>query len=196
MKTGIIILAAGNSSRLGKPKQLLDYKGKTLLQTVIDEALATDCKPVITVLGAHAQEIAAQHRHNEIRIVINENWESGMGSSIVAGLSSIIKNNSEVESIIIAVADQAFIKKSNFNNLIEKQKETGKNIIASAYNNAIGTPVLFKKNYFEALLLLKGAEGAKNILKQYSEDLETVVFEQGGIDIDTETDYNHLISRQ
>lgn len=189
-------MAAGNSSRLGKPKQLLDYKGKTLLQTVIDEALATDCKPVITVLGAYAKEIAEHHRHNEIKIVINESWESGMGSSIVAGLSTLIKNNSDVECIIIAVADQAFIKKSNFNNLIEKQKETGKNIIASTYNNAIGTPVLFKKNYFEALLLLKGAEGAKNILKQYSEDLETVVFEWGGIDIDTETDYNHLISRR
>ncbi|WP_145855635.1 nucleotidyltransferase family protein [Pedobacter suwonensis] len=196
MRTGIIILAAGSSSRLGKPKQLLDYNGKTLLQTVINEALATDCKPVIVVLGAYAQEIADQHRHNGINVVINQSWEEGMGSSIVAGLSTIVKNNSEIESIIIAVADQAFIKKRNFNNLIAKQKETGKKIIASSYNETIGTPVLFKKDYFEALLLLKGAEGAKNILKQYSEDLETVVFERGGIDIDTETDYNHLISRR
>ncbi|SFA46110.1 molybdenum cofactor cytidylyltransferase [Pedobacter suwonensis] len=196
MRTGIIILAAGSSSRLGKPKQLLDYNGKTLLQTVINEALATDCKPVIVVLGAYAQEIADQHRHNGINVVINQSWKEGMGSSIVAGLSTIVKNNSEIESIIIAVADQAFIKKRNFNNLIAKQKETGKKIIASSYNETIGTPVLFKKDYFEALLLLKGAEGAKNILKQYSEDLETVVFERGGIDIDTETDYNHLISRR
>nr|WP_262987381.1 nucleotidyltransferase family protein [Pedobacter suwonensis] len=189
-------MAAGSSSRLGKPKQLLDYNGKTLLQTVINEALATDCKPVIVVLGAYAQEIADQHRHNGINVVINQSWKEGMGSSIVAGLSTIVKNNSEIESIIIAVADQAFIKKRNFNNLIAKQKETGKKIIASSYNETIGTPVLFKKDYFEALLLLKGAEGAKNILKQYSEDLETVVFERGGIDIDTETDYNHLISRR
>ena len=196
MRTGIIILAAGSSSRLGKPKQLLDYNGKTLLQTVINEALATDCKPVIVVLGAYAQEIADQHRHNGINVVINQSWEEGMGSSIVAGLSTIVKNNSEIESIIIAVADQAFIKKRNFNNLIAKQKETGKKIIASSYNETIGTPVLFKKDYFEALLLLKGAEGAKNILKKYSEDLEIVVFERGGIDIDTETDYNHLISRR
>lgn len=196
MRTGIIILAAGSSSRLGKPKQLLDYNGKTLLQTVINEALATDCKPVIVVLGAYAQEIADQHRHNGINVVINQSWEEGMGSSIVAGLSTIVKNNNEIESIIIAVADQAFIKKRNFNNLIAKQKETGKKIIASSYNETIGTPVLFKKDYFEALLLLKGVEGAKNILKQYSEDLETVVFERGGIDIDTETDYNHLISRR
>jgi len=196
LRTGIIILAAGSSSRLGKPKQLLDYNGKTLLQTVINEALATDCKPVIVVLGAYAQEIADQHRHNGINVVINQSWEEGMGSSIVAGLSTIVKNNSEIESIIIAVADQAFIKKRNFNNLIAKQKETGKKIIASSYNETIGTPVLFKKDYFEALLLLKGAEGAKNILKKYSEDLEIVVFERGGIDIDTETDYNHLISRR
>lgn len=196
MKTGIIILAAGSSSRLGRPKQLLDYKGKTLLQTVINEALETSCRPVITVLGANAKEIASQHQHDQVNFVINESWENGMASSIVAGLSAMIKNNSEIESIIIAVADQAFIKMSNFNNLIEKQKETGKNIIASAYAETIGTPVLFKKRYFEALLSFKGTEGAKNILKQYPYDLETVVFEHGEIDIDTETDYKNLISQQ
>lgn len=196
MKTGIIILAAGSSSRLGRPKQLLDYKGKTLLQTVINEALETSCRPVITVLGANAKEIASQHQHDQVNFVINESWENGMASSIVAGLSAIIRNNSEIESIIIAVADQAFIKMSNFNNLIEKQKETGKNIIASTYAETIGTPVLFKKDYFEALLSLTGAEGAKKILKQYPQDVETVVFEHGEIDIDTETDYNNLISQQ
>lgn len=196
MKTGIIILAAGNSSRLGRPKQLLDFKGETLLQTVINEALATDCKPIVVVLGAYAEEIAAQHRHNELNMVINESWENGMGSSIVSGLSTIIKQNREIESIIIAVADQVFIKNSNFNNLIEKQKKTGKNIIASEYGGTTGTPVLFKKQYFEALLSLKGAKGAKNILNQHPDDLDTVVFECGGIDIDTETDYNNLISKQ
>jgi len=196
LKTGIIILAAGSSSRLGRPKQLLDYKGKTLLQTVINEALETSCRPVITVLGANTKEIASQHQHDQISFVINESWENGMASSIVAGLSAIIRNNSEIESIIIAVADQAFIKMSNFNNLIEKQKETGKNIIASTYAKTIGTPVLFKKDYFEALLSLTGAEGAKKILKQYPQDVETVVFEHGEIDIDTETDYNNLISQQ
>lgn len=196
MNTGIIILAAGSSSRLGRPKQLLDYKGKTLLQTVINEALETSCRPVITVLGANAKEIASQHQHDQVNFVINESWENGMASSIVAGLSAMIKNNSEIESIIIAVADQAFIKMSNFNNLIEKQKETGKDIIASAYAETIGTPVFFKKRYFEALLSLKGAEGAKKILKQYPQAVETVVFEHGEIDIDTETDYNNLISQQ
>ncbi|MGN8057484.1 nucleotidyltransferase family protein [Pedobacter sp. 22163] len=196
MKTGIIILAAGSSSRLGRPKQLLDYQGKTLLQTVINEALETSCRPLIVVLGSNAKEIASQHHHDQVNFVINESWENGMASSIIAGLSAIIRNNSEIESIIIAVADQAFIKMINFNNLIEKQKETGKNIIASTYAETIGTPVLFKKDYFEALLSLTGAEGAKKILKQYPEDVETVVFEHGEIDIDTETDYNNLISQQ
>ena len=196
MKTGIIILAAGSSSRLGRSKQLLDYKGKTLLQTVINEALETSCRPVIAVLGSNAKEIASQHQNDQVNFVFNESWENGMASSIVAGLSTLIKNNSEIESIIIAVADQAFIKMSNFNNLIEKQKETGKNIIASTYAETIGTPVLFKKDYFEALLSLTGAEGAKKILKQYPQDVETVVFEHGEIDIDTETDYNNLISQQ
>jgi len=196
LKTGIIILAAGNSSRMGRPKQLLNYKGKTLLQTVIDEALKTDCKPIIVVLGASADEIVAKHENIQVNFVTNESWESGMASSIVAGLSTLINNDSDKESVIIAVADQAFIKMSNFNNLIEKQRETGKNIIASKYAETIGTPVLFKKDYFEALLSLKGAEGAKSILKQYPHEVETVIFELGEIDIDTETDYNNLISQQ
>ena len=196
MKTGIIILAAGSSSRLGRSKQLLDYKGKTLLQNVINEALETNCQSVIVVLGANAEEIASQHQNDQVNLVINESWENGIASSIVAGLLTMVKNNSEIESIIIAVADQVFIKMNNFNNLIEKQKETGKNIIASTYAETIGTPVLFKKDYFEALLSLTGEEGAKKILKQYSQDVETVVFEHGEIDIDTETDYNNLISQQ
>ncbi|RYG07813.1 MAG: nucleotidyltransferase family protein [Chitinophagaceae bacterium] len=196
LRTGIIILAAGNSSRMGRPKQLLDYKGKTLLQTVIDEALKTNFKPVIVVLGANAEENAKHHQTDEVTFVVNDSWEKGMATSIVAGLSTLINNDSEIESTIIAVADQAFIKMSNFNNLIEKQKETGKNIIASKYAETIGTPVLFKEHYFDSLLSLTGDEGAKNLLKQYPQDVETVVFEEGEIDIDTETDYNHLISQQ
>jgi molybdenum cofactor cytidylyltransferase len=196
MKTGIIILAAGNSSRMGKPKQLLNYKGKTLLQTVIDEALKTDCKPFVVVLGANAEEIASKHNNDQIHFVINESWESGMASSIAAGLSSVIDNNIEIESVIIAVSDQVFIKMTNFSHLIEKQNETGKNIVASKYAETIGTPVLFRKHYFDALLSLKGTDGAKKLLKQYSKDVEAVPFELGEIDIDTETDYNNLISQQ
>lgn len=196
MNTSIIILAAGNSSRMGKPKQLLDYKGKTLLQIVIDEALKTGCSPVNVVLGANAEEILAKHQNNQVNFVINKDWESGMASGIVAGLSAAIEKNDKTQSIIIAVADQVFIKMSTFNNLIEKHLKTGKNIIASSYAETIGTPVFFGKIYFETLLSLKGTEGAKKLLKQYPQDVETVVFEGGEIDIDTETDYNNLISQQ
>jgi len=196
MDTTIIILAAGNSSRMGTPKQLLDYKGKTLLQTVIDEALTANNTPLTVVLGANAEEILAKHQNNQVNFVINKDWESGMASGIVAGLSSVIEKNDKTQSIIIAVADQVFIKMSTFNNLIEKHHKTGKNMIASGYAGTIGTPVLFGKVYFDALLSLKGTEGAKKLLKQYPQDVETVVFEGGETDIDTETDYNNLISQQ
>lgn len=196
MKPEIIILAAGNSSRLGKPKQLLNYKGKTLLQTVIDEALKTADATVTVVLGAYADEILAKHQNDQVNFVINKNWESGMASGIAAGISAVIEKNDKTESIIIAVADQVFIKMSTFNHLIEKHQETGKNIIASAYAGTIGTPVLFGKQYFDALLALKGTDGAKKILKQHHQDVETVVFDGGETDIDTETDYNNLISQE
>lgn len=194
METGIIILAAGKSSRLGRPKQLLSYKGKTLLQNVIDGALKTSCSPIVVVLGANADEILEQHSNKNIHFIVNPLWENGMASSIVAGLSAVVNLDPYPANIIIAVADQAFITELTFNNLIEKKKSTGKGIIASAYQQTLGTPVLFTKDYFEALLSLEGSSGAKNIVKQYPADVESVAFELGYVDIDTETDYINLIN--
>ncbi|MGM9478989.1 nucleotidyltransferase family protein [Pedobacter sp. GSP4] len=194
METGIIILAAGKSSRLGRPKQLLSYKGKTLLQNVIDGALKTSCSPIVVVLGANSDEILEQHNNKNIHFIVNPLWENGMASSIVAGLSAVVNLDPYPANIIIAVADQAFITELTFNNLIEKKKSTGKGIIASAYQQTLGTPVLFTKDYFEALLSLEGSSGAKKIVKQYPADVESVAFELGYVDIDTETDYINLIN--
>jgi len=196
MNTGIIILAAGNSSRLGRPKQLLKYKGKTLLDLVTEEALKIPTIPTVVVLGAYSKEILNHHTYLEIAYIVNPNWQTGISSSIAAGMSAIGNQSKEIENVIIAVADQVFITSKVFEKLLQKRKLSSKGIIASSYAETVGTPVLFSKKYFEKLLSLTGNTGAKSIVQLNMEDTEIIPFELGHIDIDTETDYNNLIKHQ
>ena len=192
-KTAIVILAAGNSSRLGRPKQLLKYKESNLLKNTISEALNTLNSFVLVVTGADNQNIEKEINSSQILLCFNEDWETGMASSIVKGLNELLRLNPNVEECILAVCDQPFVTSLVFENLIKEYHKTGKGITASAYTDTLGTPVLFRKKYFNELLDLKGQEGAKKLIKKYLEDTVSVPFVKGYIDIDTEEDYNKLI---
>jgi len=192
--TGIIILAAGSSSRFGNTKQLLHFKGKTLLQHTMEEAAEAGAEPVLVVTGANADEISKEIKNEKVEIVFNKNWEQGMASGIVMGLKNAIILNKELENIIITVCDQPFVSSSLFQQLFQKQNESAKHIVASAYADTIGTPALFTIKYFVALMGLTGDQGAKGLLKKYSKDLATVDFPDGYIDIDTKEDYENLLN--
>src|ERR1044071_4629521 len=163
--TGIIILAAGSSSRFGNTKQLLHFKGKTLLQHTMEEAAEAGAQPVVVVTGAHADEISKEIKSEKVEIVFNKNWEQGMASGIVIGLKKAIILSKELENVIITVCDQPFVSSSLFQQLFQKQNESGKHIVPSAYADTIGTPALFTKKYFDALMDLTGDQGAKGLLK-------------------------------
>ncbi|QOG00613.1 NTP transferase domain-containing protein [Flavobacterium sp. MDT1-60] len=192
--TGIIILAAGNSSRLGQPKQLLVYKDTTLLQHIIAEASAIKESVVIVVTGANHELIEKEIDSSKIKTAFNQDWELGMSSSINTGINKALQLFPEIEKCILAVCDQPFVSHSVFENLIAEHQKNGKGIIASSYAETLGTPVLFDKKYFGELLNLKGQEGAKKIINQFLDDTASIPFEKGNIDIDTEEDYNKLIS--
>ena len=189
--TGLIILAAGESKRLGKPKQNLLFRGKTLLQTAVDAGIESICDPIIIVLGANSDQINKDFRSEKIKVVHNPDWEEGMASSIRSGIDEL-KKEIEVDSAIIMLCDQPFVNPGLLNRLISKQKETGKTIVASSYNDTTGVPVLFNRSFFHELLLLQGHQGAKNILKNHGDVTITIPFEMGGIDIDTLEDYERL----
>jgi len=193
MNTAIVILAAGNSSRMGKPKQLLKFNGQTLLNIVITESLKTKFRPVVVVLGAYAAEIKQTSTNPEVIYSFNQDWENGMSSSISLGLKVVMENNPKIENVILTVADQVHISSEILEALQSKQEHSQKNIVASAYSQTTGTPTLFNKKYFDNLLVLRGSNGAKSLIKQYPDDTVTIPFELGNIDIDTETDYNNLI---
>ncbi len=185
-----IILAAGKSSRLGKPKQLLNYRGKTLLQHAIDTAIEASLQDIIVVLGFGFELIK-----DEINIIAgthvvrNEDWQSGMASSIICGINTLNSINSLADAAIFMVCDQPFISTSLLNELIVARKTSGKLIAASKYGDTVGIPALFHKSLFHHLLELKGDVGAKKVIQQNPDAIITVPFSNGGIDIDTLDDY-------
>lgn len=188
--TGIIILAAGSSSRMGKAKQNLLFKGQTLLQTAIKTAIAANCCSAVVVLGANYDLIAPTIIDQPIHIFKNENWEAGMGSSISYGLSELLKIQSEISSALFMLTDQPLIQPDLINMLISKAA-VGK-IIASSYNETLGPPVLFDKAFFNELLATQGNEGAKKLLQKHPEAILLVPFPSGAFDIDTPEDYDRL----
>lgn len=189
----VIILAAGKSSRLGSPKQLLNYKGKNLLQLSIDAALESFAEKVIVVLGAEKEQIEQNLDQSKIYLIHNKNWQSGMASSIHSALENLKSIIPNAQGAIFMVCDQPFVNAELLNKLIEKHLENGKKIIASSYDDTLGTPSLFHKNLFQELSELKGDVGAKSLIKKYKDDAESVAFELGSIDIDTRENYLNLL---
>jgi len=191
MNTAILMLAAGASTRMGQPKMFLTYKGKTFLQRTAEAATAIGGH-CFAVAGAVAGEITLALRPYGVRVINNPLWQNGMGSSIAAGIDGIQQSGNKPDAIIITVCDQPFISSGLLHQLITTQRSTGKGIIASAYNDTLGTPVLFMAAYFPQLAQLSGQQGAKKLLQQYQQDVASVPFPLGGFDIDTPEDYQKL----
>ncbi len=190
--TGIIILAAGASTRLGQPKQLLVYKEKTLLQHAIDTAIETRLQPVVVVLGSQASLIKKAINQQGANLVEHTTWQQGMASSMQAGLSQVLLLHPDIESIIIMLCDQPFVNSKLLLHLVEHQVISGKAIVASSYDNTLGPPVLFTRSCFKNLFALAGNEGAKKLILLYAEQVAEVCFEEGKYDIDTPNDLETL----
>jgi molybdenum cofactor cytidylyltransferase len=190
--TGVIILAAGASSRLGSPKQLLVYSGVTLLQHSIEAAQAADAVSVVVVLGANADLIKSEINNTTANVVVNPEWKEGMASTIRFGLQTLVKLNPDVEAVVLMVADQPFVTADLLNDLLELNKKEQRSIVASKYGTTFGTPVLFTKRFFPELLELSGDVGAKSLVRKYLNETAFVPFPKGEIDIDTVEDYKNL----
>lgn len=191
-QTGIIILAAGGSSRMGQPKQLMHFGGRSLVRGVVDAAMADERHVVAVVLGAHADAVARELSGTGVLLVTNTGWEAGMASSIRAGLASLLDFLPEMDACILTVCDQPYIEAAVFEGLQSTQLATGKGIVASGYDDTYGTPVLFSRPYFNQLLQLEGQEGAKKVIRQHENDAAVYPFEAGRTDIDTMEGYLRL----
>ena len=186
-RVGILILAAGGSSRLGEPKQLLKFRGETLIRRAVDAALASNCRPVVVVLGANAELIEREIR-GEVKIIHNSRWCEGMGTSIALGIAAM-----EVESdaAILTLCDQPLITPEILNFFAAK---AGSDLVVAEYNGTIGVPALFGKEFFPELRALNGKEGAKKILIKNEVRIVRLPCAQAAIDIDTAEDFQRLQS--
>ena len=166
-----------------------------MISHAVKIGLNSICKPVVVVLGAYAENIKPEIDKLPIQIVENPYWETGMSSSIRAGIAAIKESNSNLDAIIIALADQPLIDAEVFNQLIQSYQQTGNIIIASAYDDIVGVPALFSNILFSELINLEGDKGAKALMGKYRDEVLTIEIPEAAIDIDTPDDYEKLFIR-
>ena len=184
-KVGAVLLAAGGSSRMGQSKQLLGYEGKTLLRRAVETLLATACSPVVVVLGAEFEIAKNKIEDLPVEIARNENWQTGMGSSIKAGLEYLLQIAPDISAVIITLCDQPKIMATHLDRLAEKFRETGSDIVAAEYSGTLGVPALFGEQYFAELLNIEGDKGARKLIRSASAGVSTLQMPEAAFDIDT-----------
>ena len=183
---GVVVLAAGGSSRLGRPKQLLPYLGRTLVEHAVRTALASGASEVVVVVGANAKEVRETLRGLKIRIVVNEDWAEGMGGSISLGVKALGEG---IETAVVALGDQPRITPEHLRKLAERATP----IAASSYAGVLGAPAAFDRSEFARLVSLKGEVGARHLVRSGGEEIETVEFASANVDVDTPEDYRRLV---
>lgn len=188
----ILILAAGNSSRLGQPKQLIEFAGKPLICHIIEQALIAKMRSVFVVLGGNKSLILPKITHLPITIVENENWQKGMGSSIAIGLKAIQKQHPETTGIVTLLCDQPFVSADLIYQIIQQQQATQAEIVASSYAGNVGVPAFFSQTIFKNLLKLTKKGGAQRIIQQHISTTSCISFPEGIFDIDTPEDLARL----
>jgi molybdenum cofactor cytidylyltransferase len=190
----VVILAAGASTRMGTPKQLLPFQGRSLLRSITETAIAADCRPIFVVLGAYMEQIQTQVSDLPVQVVQNREWQTGMGASIRIGIQALLHHTPAVEAAIFLLCDQPFVSPQIIRQLRSRYDATHQLIIASMYQNTLGVPALFDSTLFPELVGLNQLEGAKTVIQRYMDAVAIVDFPQGAIDVDTPQDYQECLA--
>lgn len=190
MSEALILLAAGSSSRMGSPKQLLPYRGRPLLRHAVETALEAGLSPVIVVLGARAEEIQpALAGLDGVEVVVNPDWSQGMGTSIQTGLAAL---GSRASGAVLALADQPLVTPQTLRRLVDFHRENGHGIVAASYSGTVGVPVFFARSAFPALMALSPDQGCKGVILAHGSSAAHIDCPEAAVDVDTAEDYAAL----
>jgi molybdenum cofactor cytidylyltransferase len=191
-----LVLAAGGSSRLGAPKQLLQWGDTTLLGHVLDTLRELPFDEVFVVIGANGEEILDQVDLTGTIVIENPEWEEGMASSLRVGLDAVLRL-SRADAVGIFLGDQPDISEEVVIGLIEARRSTKRQAIVPKYRYVWGNPVVVERSLWPRLMSLEGDEGAKRLLQAHPDWVHEVWFEQRPPrDIDTRADFDELRPRQ
>ena len=189
--TAGIILAAGTSSRLGRPKQLLLIDGKPLLAGVIQSALQSELDHTVVVLGYQAAEIQkalkSDLNHPKLEVVVNRNYHTGLAGSLKTGLKQVM---ADYTAVMILLADHPFQETFIINSILKRYKNSDKAICVPVHRGRRGHPVILGERFYADVMSLGGDIGAREIIKNHPEQLTLVELEstRSFMDIDSESD--------
>ncbi len=189
--TSAVILAAGTSTRMGTVKQLLKLDGRPLLQHVLDSVRASGVKEIILVLGFSAEAIRREIEVENVRVVVNQNYQRGMGTSLRAGLSAV---DQQAEGALIVLADQPFVRPATLDHLIAEHQRSKPQIVIPTYRGFRGNPVLLDRSVFPEVMALDADMGCRAIFGDHPNGILKVPVDDVGIllDIDRKSDFDAL----
>ncbi len=189
-----MILAAGSSSRMGRPKQTLQYRGQSLLRSAALAALGAGCHPVIVVTGANA-DLSRRELHGlDVREVLNTCWETGMASSVRAGVEGLVSADANADAAVFLLCDQPHVTTEVISGLVAAHRATGSRVVASTYGGSFGVPALFVRALFPELTGLQGMSGAKEVINRHAAEAQFLPFQGGEVDVDTPGDFARLLN--
>jgi len=185
---GLIVLAAGASTRMGQPKQLLAIGGRPLLVRVVEAALAAPVWPVVVVLGAHAAALRPLLAPHPVLVVENAAWAEGMASSLREGIATLAQFSRRLEAAVVVLADQPTLDATVIRQLIAAHHASGRDVVASRYAGRHGAPALFHRRQFPRLAALTGEAGARELLNGGDPPVAAIELPELAEDLDTPED--------
>jgi molybdenum cofactor cytidylyltransferase len=191
---GAVILAAGASTRMGTPKQLLRVDGRTLLRRTVDAVLASPAWPVVVVLGAHLDSIRPEVARLPVLIVENGAWEEGLASSIRAGARVLESFSLSLDAALLVLCDQPNLSPDAITRLAAVPVDSGKTIVAARYGDHSGPPALFARRHFQELMELRGPGGARPMLARHADLVAMIDLPELAADLDTPADYQAFLA--
>ncbi len=193
---GTIVLAAGESKRMGKPKQLLPVGDHSLILHTLSVIEGAERPYILVVLGAHSDEIERELADHPVGIYIHKDWRLGMGSSLKAGLEHVVEAHPEITGLLVCVCDQPMITSDHIKTLVDAFQGGEFDAVASSYSGAIGAPAIFSRKLFPDIRKLGDEDGARTILRKPGSNVRIVPLVGGEVDLDTPADYESFMKGQ